>query len=43
MRRLARDRGVMGRHALGLRGRLATGLGLAAVALAVVALAVLSL
>jgi len=42
MRRLGRDRELMGKHALGRRGRLATGLALAAIAASVLALAVLT-
>ena len=42
MRRLATDEEVMGRHALGTVGRLATGLALVLIAVSVVALAVLS-
>jgi Mn2+/Fe2+ NRAMP family transporter len=42
MRRLAKDHDVMGRHALGTTGRLATGIALALIAASVIALAVLS-
>lgn len=43
MRRLGRDRELMGAHALGRFGRISTGLALAAIAASVLALAVLSL
>ncbi|MGD9736023.1 MAG: Nramp family divalent metal transporter [Solirubrobacterales bacterium] len=43
MRRLGRDRELMGRHALGRTGRFTTGLALAAIAASVLALAVLAL
>jgi NRAMP (natural resistance-associated macrophage protein)-like metal ion transporter len=43
MRRLARDPGVMGEHALGPAGRWATGLALAVIAASVAALAVLTI
>jgi len=42
MRRLAKDPAVMGDHALGLAGKLTTGITLALVAASVTALAVLS-
>ena len=42
MRRLAQDPAVMGEHALGLAGKLTTGLTLALIAASVTALAVLS-
>ena len=42
MRRLAMDPAVMGDHALGLAGRITTGITLALVATSVAALAVLS-
>ena len=42
MRRLGRDREVMGRHALGRPGRITTGIALAAIAASVAALAVLT-
>jgi NRAMP (natural resistance-associated macrophage protein)-like metal ion transporter len=42
MRSLGRDRELLGRHALGRRGRLATGIALAGIAVSVVALAVLT-
>jgi Mn2+/Fe2+ NRAMP family transporter len=43
MRRLGRDRELMGDHALGRAGRVSTGVALAAIAASVLALAVLSL
>jgi NRAMP (natural resistance-associated macrophage protein)-like metal ion transporter len=43
MRSLGRDRELMGDHALGRRGRLATGIALAGVAISVLTLAVLSI
>jgi Mn2+/Fe2+ NRAMP family transporter len=42
LRRLGRDRELMGEHALGWAGRVATGLALAVIATSVVALAVLA-
>ena len=42
MRSLGRDRGLMGEHALGRAGRLATGIALAVIAVSVTALAVLT-